>query len=134
MRNRLLVRVVAAGLMLLVVVVASGCHRRVGFVGTNVPGHIEASYISYTGEAKREVDMEVGDTLHIEYLMVVEEGRLSIKVMDPDENVLKRLDATSRDDRREGTLTVEAPVGGEYLIVVRGELTRGQYDVSWEVQ
>lgn len=134
MSNRLFMRVVVALVMLLVLVVASGCHRRVGFVGTNVPGHMEASYMSYTGNAEREVRMEVGDTLHLEYQTVVEEGRLSITVGDPNGNVLERVDTTTRDKSSEGTITMNAPVGGDFVIRVRGELTRGNYDVSWEVQ
>jgi hypothetical protein len=117
-----------AGIMALLVLVA-GCTTRVGYVGRNVPGHMSASYNTFTGSEQMKVAAGEGSTLSIDYRSEVTKGELAILVKNPDGTTLQKLETDT-----EGSTTIELTRPGPYYIAVIADGAGGDYDIRWEIE
>jgi hypothetical protein len=103
--------------------------QRLGFAGVNVPGHMSASYQYLDDTLDSQIMVEEGETIVLEYELHSEEGELLLDILDPQGAQLMRLEGNEA-----GRAEIEAPFDGTYRLVVRGEETRGEYDIRWDVE
>jgi hypothetical protein len=87
------------------------------------------SYSSFSGDEVGTSSLDADEILTVDYQAEVEEGTLSIRVEDPDGEVLQS-NTMQQDDS--GTWTVTAPEEGDYHIVVEGDDASGSFDVEWD--
>jgi hypothetical protein len=118
--------------VLLFGLLASCGGRRVqlGWVASTLPGHFWAEYTLFTGTERRPVRAEAGEKLVLRYDTEVGSGTLSIKIEDPDRDLL--WDVSLEQDAGD-TASVRMGQDGRYAIVVQGDGTSGSFDLSWEV-
>lgn len=121
-------------LILLVAGLVIGCKAdsvEVGMVETHLGNEWHANYTTFSGTKADTFRADAGQTLVVEYDVVVEEGMLDIQVENPDGEVDWKV-ALEDDD----VDTVQVPLEreGRYTLRIRGESTGGGWDLTWEVQ
>jgi hypothetical protein len=126
--KRLVILVVLAAVLL--PWLTSACENiRVGYVGNNVGNHIEGSYRYFDGTQTKNISARTGETVAIQYSSLVEEGDLSMTVLDADGNVQAALSANTT-----GSAELQAPEDEKYRLVIEGSHTKGHFSVSWNVR
>jgi hypothetical protein len=125
-------RILLAAALLLgagLLVACSQSAVRLGWVETSSPGHVEASYASFTGIETHTVLAEAGKTLYLEYDAEVVQGALCLEVKGPFGKTIWY--AFLCEDCAE-TKTLPVNEDGCYTIFVEGEDTEGSFDLAWE--
>jgi hypothetical protein len=113
----------------LVGLLGAGCtNASIGSRGTKGPGHIAYTYASFNGVERSTVSLDAGQTFDLHYKVDVQQGALSISLVDPNGSSVwnKRFveNATGSD-------TVTITSGGRYIVLIEGDQASGGYDVSW---
>jgi hypothetical protein len=103
-------------------------YQRVGFAGTNVPGHMAANYHYLDDTTESHITAGAGETIVLDYELHTEEGQLRLSIRDPRGERLMRLEGNEA-----GRAEIEAPFDGTYRLIIHGEETRGSYDLRWHV-
>ena len=87
---------------------------------------MKVSYKYFNGTDTRKISLKDGETLKIDFISEVKEGKLVINILDKNDKILKTLDSNAK-----GNEDIKANSDGEYTIKVEGYKTRGSYDVNW---
>lgn len=116
-------------LIIMASVLLTSCDKRMMFVGSSTKSKLSASYKLFTGTEEKKVKLKSGETLSMDYNSKVEKGELSMKLYGPDNEVLKELGTNES-----GTEKVEADQDGKYRIEVKGEDTKGSFEVTFKVE
>ena len=103
-------------------------YRRMGFVGTNIPGHMAASYQYLDDTLDAGLTVAEDEMIVLEYELQTEAGQLLLEIQAPDGTALMRMEGNEA-----GRAEIEVPQAGTYRLVVHGDETRGAYDIHWEV-
>ncbi|RKD30528.1 hypothetical protein [Thermohalobacter berrensis] len=112
-----------------IIVLLVGCSSvKIGWVGTNVPGHIKAKFKSFTGEESGGFIAKKGQKVVLEYEINISEGGFSISVQGPDDN---KVFSESKGKGKE-EITIEKD--GMYKVIVKGNKAEGNFDIKWEVK
>jgi hypothetical protein len=121
-------------LLLPVSVLLANCGKsdvRIGWSGTNVPGHIAYRYATFTGSESGSARVETGQSIVLDYQVTASKGSLSITVRGPDERVVWQvaLQGNSSDN-------IELPMalGGRYEMIIEGKAAGGSFDITWDVK
>ena len=101
---------------------------RVGWFSRNLPTQTTASYNTFTGTERRQIEVDAGDEVVLDVQSEVTKGDLDIRILEPDQDVLKRI-KTNRD--RE--YTFEAEETGNYWVVITGDNAGGSYEIQWDI-
>lgn len=118
------------GLLIIIAsVLLTSCDKRMMFAGSSTKNKISASYKLFTGTEEKKVKLKSGETLSMDYSSKVEKGELSMKLYGPDNEVLKELGTNAS-----GTEKVEADKDGKYRIEVKGQDTKGSFEVAFKVE
>jgi len=114
----------------LVLIGISACSTslRVGWFSRNLPTQTTASYNTFTGTERRQIEVDAGDEVVLDVQSEVTKGDLNIRILEPDKDVLKRIE-TNRD--REYTFKAEE--SGNYWVVITGDNAGGSYEIQWDV-
>jgi hypothetical protein len=102
--------------------------QRVGFAGTNIPGHMAANYHYLDDTVDSSITAGEGETIVLDYELHTEEGQLRLSIRDPQGERLMRMEGNEA-----GRAESEAPFDGTYRLIIHGEETRGGYDLRWHV-
>jgi len=103
-------------------------YQRVGFAGTNIPGHMAANYHYLDDTVDSSITAGEGETIVLDYELHTEEGHLRLSIRDPQGERLMRMEGNEA-----GRAEIEAPFDGTYRLIIHGEETRGGYDLRWHV-
>jgi hypothetical protein len=103
-------------------------YHRVGFAGTNVPGHMAANYHYLDDTIDSSITAGEGETIVLDYELHTEQGHLQLSIRDPQGERLMHLEGNDV-----GRAEIEAPFDGTYRLIIHGEETRGGYDLRWYV-
>lgn len=126
-------KVLVVGLLLSLVGLLAGCGERkiqVGWVASSAPGRFSASYASFTGSETRTVRADAGEMLVLRYEIEVNRGTLSVRVEDPDGEIL--WDA-SFEEAAVDSVQIPAEQDGRYAITVQGDGAGGSFELLWEL-
>lgn len=117
--------------VLMIVILLASCEKKLMFVGSNfsTKNKVEASYKLFTGTEERKVKMKNGQTLTINYQSKVEKGELTIKLYDPDDQLLKDLSTN-----KSGAEELEANKDGIYRFRITGDNTKGSYEITYNIK
>ncbi len=123
----------AAGLILILMIVSlvtfSSCSQTIGYAGTNIGNHISGTYQLFNGTKEKTISMEAGQTFEFTYNSTVEKGSLTITVENPDNKKVANLKAGVSASEE-----VNAEKSGNYHLIIKGDDTKGSFDVSWEIK
>ncbi|MGH4122182.1 MAG: hypothetical protein ACREV6_04505 [Clostridium sp.] len=87
---------------------------------------MKVSYRYFNGTDTRKISLKEGETLKIDFVSKVKEGKLVISILDNNKKIVKTLDSNT-----DGNEDIKAESDGEYTIIVKGYKTRGSYEVNW---
>ena len=110
-----------------------GCGRsslRIGWRETSGLRHKDASYKSFDGVERGSFRAQAGEPIVLDYALEVDEGSLTMVLVDPDGNRIWS-ETFHEDDADVKRLT--APSGGRYSVRIQGVSTSGGFEISWQV-
>ncbi len=87
---------------------------------------MKVSYRYFNGTDTRKISLKDSETLKIDFISEVKEGKLVINILDKNDKILKTFDSNAK-----GNEDIKATSDGEYTIKVEGYKTRGSYEVNW---
>lgn len=123
----ILVSVVGVIFISLALFLAFG-ESRIQFTGTNVPGRISYNYQVFRGTEEGTVTLEDGDTLLVDYRFVVDNGEITLRVVDPDGEEI--FEQTFSEDVA-AQVALDAEIDGNYDIIVEGDTSNGGFTVTY---
>ncbi|MCF8011814.1 MAG: hypothetical protein K9L17_06435 [Clostridiales bacterium] len=109
------------------VIMLGGCKTKTGWVGTNIPGHIKASFHSFTGIEKGTLNAQKGDSFLFEYSSQVESGDLVMKILSTDNKIIHEF----KPDK-EGSYKFTFAETGKYKVIIKGDSAKGSFNISWD--
>lgn len=117
--------------MLMIVTVLAACDKKLVFVGSNsnTKNKIEASYRLFTGTEEKKISLKNGETLVIDYQSEVEKGQLTIKLYDPDDQLLQDLSTN-----KSGNENIEVSKDGMYRFEITGDNTKGSFEITYKIE
>ena len=116
--------------ILLLMMLTVGCTKRFGYTSMNVPGHMKASYVWYTGlQRSAAIQVDEGESIYLAFNSKVEKGSLAVAVVDSRGQEIMNLPTGKR-----GVKEVKSPAAGQYFLVARAEGSKGFFDIFWEVR
>jgi hypothetical protein len=124
--------IVAAFVLLTLIVGASGCSLRIGYVSRNSESRMSASFGLMSASKTKDVALESGEKMNLEFKAENKKGTLSLTVTGPD--------GVSYTDTVVGPASVtqsgvvEAQKAGTYTVKVTGQDANGRFDVSWTLE
>ena len=120
MKNRMKVFI----LILLICTSVSGCSIGVGY--SRSVAKISGSSSSWTGEKRKEIEFEKGQTVTFRYQSKWDRGDLSIQLIGPQGEV-----AHESEVNKQANLEKEVREEGIYVIRISGTELKGSYQVEW---
>lgn len=123
------------GLLLIVLVgfailFTSGCsNAKVFYYGSNVGNEIKGTYKYFKGTETKKIELKEDDVLKMEYASVVDSGTLTMRLIDPNEQVVTEFKA---DQNGKFEFAVKTP--GSYQLIINGEGTEGSFHFAWEIE
>lgn len=105
------------------------CTTRGIWVGTSVPGHVNASYRYFNGPEDTMISLKKGQTIYLDYQSKVKKGQLIIKLLDPEGKT-----AADIDTDQKGSKEVKVRSSGRYILKIEGKKSDGSFDVKWKVK
>ena len=116
-------------LILTMVIVITGCDRRLLYVGNSTSNSINASYKLFTGTEDKNINLKQGEVLNIKYTSEVTSGKLFIQLFNPEKELVKDFKTNVSDD-----VEVKAEESGKYQIKIIGEDASGSFDLNFLVK
>lgn len=104
---------------------------KVGWVEQSGFSQTTASYTTFSGTERRMLDADAGETISITYDVTVDEGALTLQIVDEEETAVWE-QTFANDDA--GLVDVPVENDGRYEIAIIGEETGGSFDLNWQVQ
>ena len=115
--------------VVLLPLILSACDNiQVGYAGNNIGNHINGSYQLFSGTKTKNIGAKAGDTIEFQYSSKVEDGNLTMKILDANGTVQEILTANTT-----GTADLQAPDDETYQLVIKGSHTKGNFNVSWDI-
>ena len=105
--------------------------RRVLWAGTDLPGHLAATFRFFDGRTSRPVQAAAGERLVVDYRLEPTSGSLALTVRDPASKVLWTRRASTAT---QGSTTLELASAGRYRVTVTGRRSRGSFDVRYRTE
>lgn len=108
----------------------SNSQVRVGFVGSQVGNSMEYDYSLFTGREQKTLDLEQGQTLDLNFDVLVESGSIRLQLIDNNGNV--PWEEYFQEDSS-GSVDLQIDGDGFYKISVTGQKAEGGFDIDWEL-
>ncbi len=115
---------------LMILVLLSACSRKLSWVSTNYGNQFNASYQLFDGKQLDFIKIEAGETLTLDFDVVVNEGALTLQLVDQDQNIVWAETFTAS---AKGDAAYTAEVGGRYTLAAVGDDTSGGFEIIWEI-
>jgi hypothetical protein len=103
-------------------------YQRVGFAGVNAPGHLAARYQYLDDTIDRQITVDAGEMIVLEYELHTTEGQLVLEIFSPNGERLMHMEGNDA-----GRAEIDAPFAGTYRLEINGDKTRGAYELHWDV-
>lgn len=113
-------------LMLLICMGVSGCSLSRSYSYSKSVAEISGSSSSWTGEKRKEIEFEKGQTVTFRYQSKWDRGDLSIQLIGPRGEVVHEFEVN-----KQANLEKEIREEGIYVIRISGTELKGSYQVEW---
>jgi hypothetical protein len=100
-----------------------------GYSGSSVGKKIKGSYQLFDGTKIKAISAKEGKTIVINYASEVQEGELTISVLDRSNNLVVNLETNTT-----GTKEINSDINQKYLLVIKGTKTKGSFNVNWQIK
>lgn len=134
-KSRNIILLILFMLIIGIVVIASvtiGSKRNnqfaVGMYESTSSSRTHASYKFLSGTKAKSFDVHEGDSIIIHCKSEVEKGTLDIKIVDSKDNIISNLETNKKYTEK-----INVQKDDEYTLVITGDYTKGNYDISWEI-
>ncbi len=118
---------IVPGLLVLVMaMLLTACDKKIMYVGSDFGSKVKASYRLFTGTDEKTVKLKSGDTLVVDYRSKVEKGELTIKLYDPDGQLVRELGTGES-----GSEEIEVDKDGKYKFEITGKDAKGSYEIKY---
>lgn len=121
--------IVPGVLVLVLAMLLTACEKKIMYVGSDFGSKVKASYKLFTGTDVKKVKLKSGETLVVDYKSKVEKGELTIKLYDPDGQLVKELDTGES-----GSEEIEADKDGKYKFEITGKGAKGSYEIKYSTE
>ncbi|KUP21268.1 hypothetical protein [Paenibacillus sp. DMB5] len=118
--------IVPGVLVLMLAMLLTACEKKIMYVGSDFGSKVKASYKLFTGTDVKKVKLKSGETLVVDYKSKVEKGELTIKLYDPDGQLVKELETGGS-----GSEEIEADKDGKYKFEITGKGAKGSYEIKY---
>ena len=112
--------------MLLICMSVSVCGCSLGGSYSRSVGKISGSASSWTGEKRKEIELDKGQTVTFRYWSQLDSGELSIQLLSSQGEVIHAFDVNKK-----ASIKKEVVDEGTYLILISGTEFKGSYQVEW---
>lgn len=99
-----------------------------GYSGSNVGKKIKGSYQFFDGTKIKTISAKEGKTIVINYTSEVQEGELTMRIVDSSYDLVIDLPTNTA-----GTREINSDKNQKYLLAIRGTQTKGSFNVNWEI-
>lgn len=107
----------------------SGCDTRLMYVGSSNSKQMKASYKLLSGKETKTLKLKEGDTLLLNYTSEVDKGKLTMKLYDPDHELVKELTPNESVEEQ-----LDITKGGKYKLEVVGTRTNGSFNIKYSTK
>jgi len=124
---------IVCGVVVLAGAVLAGCGYsavRLAWVETQMEGYWSATYDTFDGVDATMCLVREGQVIHLSYDLNVDEGKLTVAVIEPDGS---RLWTRTFEEPVAGSATVVTKMAGRHAVRVEGEATSGGFDLTWNL-
>lgn len=123
-----------AMLCVLLATCLAGCRIKAGTFSeacVELPKSISCESTLFNGSKKYTVRAQSGQTLTLDYDVMLDKGTMDIQIKNADGDVIWE---TAIDDAATDTADLPIEKDGKYQVVLKGDDMGGEYDVSWDVK
>jgi hypothetical protein len=96
---------------------------------SNSSNHTSASYRYFDGSKTRDISVNAGQTITINYTTVVQDGKLSVQLLDPDNVTIAEMPVGLSK-----TVEIQTIKSGTYKLVITAVKSKGSYDLNWSIK
>ncbi|WP_342562135.1 hypothetical protein NST84_21225 [Paenibacillus sp. FSL R7-0345] len=121
--------IVPGVLVFVLAMLLTACEKKIMYVGSDFGSKVKASYKLFTGTDVKKIKLKSGETLVVDYKSKVEKGELTIKLYDPDGQLVKELDTGES-----GSEEIEADKDGKYKFEITGKGAKGSYEIKYSTE
>ena len=125
-----LVFIILAAISICIGVLGGFWEIKLGWSGFEEADRIHYGYLLFTGSISKQLVIENGNLLTIYYDIKVDRGSLTISVIKISGRALWE-QKFNQDSF--GSVKIGLNDGGVYSIIIKGEGTKGEFDLRWEV-
>jgi len=115
---------------LITLALLTSCTRKVRWVEMNIGDIFKASYQYFNSREVEFIKLDSGETLYLSYNVVVEEGSLTLQWESPDEYLIWE---ETFNKNEQGTFEFTSETNGRHCLIIIGDETQGEFDLSWEI-
>lgn len=118
----------------LVLLVCTACTREVGMIVVDLNRSIDATYRLLDGVKRKSIRLDAGDQLEVEFSTKVDEGNLTLQVLNPENQVIWENFYYENPGEYESNFSLDVQEAGWYELDVVGDGARGGYNLNWSVK
>lgn len=112
------------------VITLAGCTLSVGSYFAQSQGRMTGRYATYDGVKTRNIALESGHTLSLDYNIKVSKGTLTLALLNPDGEVVWKEDCTAD---RHAKIVYTPLTPGVHKLELTAEWTGGSYELKWTI-
>lgn len=113
-------------LLILVIVCVTGCNINVS--NSKSIKKISGSSTNWTGDKNKEFEFKKGQIINFHYNSELKSGELSVQILNPSKEVIQVFAVN-----KEGNLKIEIEESGTYIIEIKGNEFKGNYQIEWQI-
>lgn len=126
MKKQLLIAIIVTTAAML-----TSCTRQIGWVGLNYANTFDFAYQFFDGKETTKIDLGTGDTLWLSYDIEVNDGALSLELMDSEQAIVWQ--TTFLEDAK-NVFEFVPETGGRYTLNIIGDGTNGGVVLRWKIK
>lgn len=118
----------------LMLFVCTACTREVGMIVVDLNKSVDATYRLLDGKKKKSILLDAGDQLQVDFSTQVDQGTLTLQVLDPENQVVWENFYFENPGEYESNFSLDVEEAGWYELDVIGDDARGGYNLNWSVE
>lgn len=101
---------------------------QIGWIEHSGSNYMSAEYTRFSGNLVKKVKFKEGNVVTFHYESMVNEGNLSIVLLNSDGKTITEFEPSKNDE------AIEISKSDKYTVKVIGEDTKGSFNINWEVE
>jgi len=106
-------------------------HQNLGFNNRYETDKFDCKYGLFTGQETREIRLDTGEIIDLEFEGDVESGKITLQMEDPNGQIIWK---TENIVQYKGCRTIPVYLTGRYSLVAIGRNTNGYFHIEWNIE